>query len=180
MDWAYISGFFDGEGCISIRAKKNSRPTLSMAQTDGDHSVLADIQEFLQIHKIRSYIYRYGGNRPANYKPARVLVITHAYGVEDFLTNCLPHLRVKRKKAELAIGFLQESNRVKKARDESVSLAAKEYIEGTGRLRELTIKYKVGEKRLIEKIKSLGFSIREKWDNGTVKNELGQFVHPVQ
>jgi hypothetical protein len=146
-----------------------------MTQTDGPHLVLEQIQAFLKFHGIKSSLCVYP--RPKN-KPSKTLIITSSYCVEDFLENCLPFFIVKLPKARIALGLLNESNRIKKARDKSVEAAALEYAAGASRT-EVLAKHNVGEKRLWTKVSALGIRKRKRWENGSVRNSRGQFEAPV-
>ena len=53
MNWEYIAGFFDGEGCIYI---KNSKVRLQLTQKPIE--VLVIIQKFLKENDINSFIVR--------------------------------------------------------------------------------------------------------------------------
>src|SRR5215471_7953237 len=100
MDWPYLAGFFDGEGCVSIG--RNDRPCCTIAQSVGSHNVLQQIKEFLLSQDIACNVHQHV--RPvAGRKKAEALWISSSVAVEDFLKNLLPHLIVKREKAETAL-----------------------------------------------------------------------------
>ena len=63
MDWAYISGFFDGEGGIGVDAPKDSRvPVLSVGITQKGKEVLESIARFLRTYDVSSrYAVSAGG-----------------------------------------------------------------------------------------------------------------------
>lgn len=90
---AYIAGFFDGEGCISLTNRGAVKVTISQKIVDP----LDFIQETLgagsiyYANKRESYRYYLGG---------RPLVIS-------FLEQTLPYLIVKREKAEAYLEYLK-------------------------------------------------------------------------
>ena len=172
MDWPYIAGFFDGEGCVSVGV--NQRPICTMAQTDGPHLILEKIQEFLFVHGIKSSLVSYAPRK--NQRPSKTLIITSSNGVEDFLTSVLPHLIVKKEKTEFALTLLSEPNRVKKAREDAVNKAAAEYSQGILSLQQAEAKYGIGRKRMLRKLKELGIRKRHRWENGTWRDVKGKFT----
>ena len=100
VDDAYMAGFFDGEGCVTIsrpRSRKNYQLEVNVGNTS------RDVLEWVQ----RNYggrLHDMQGSRPARYKPYSVWQVS---GVEatDFLRQVLPFLKVKREEAELAVKF---------------------------------------------------------------------------
>jgi len=55
LDWAYISGFFDGEGGTTVEAPKRTRVLVPIVViTQKSRGVLDDIATFLKAHGIRS------------------------------------------------------------------------------------------------------------------------------
>ena len=172
MDWPYIAGFFDGEGCVSIGS--NGRPVCTIAQTNGTHSIIEKLQAFLSSQGILASISDYVKKNP-KHKPSKTLLICSSFGVFDFLTNVLPFLIVKREKAESALEMLKEPNRVKRARESSVMEAAREYANGTLNLQQAEAKYGIGRKRMLRKLRELGIRKRHRWENGTWRDVRGKF-----
>lgn len=173
MDWSYIAGFFDGEGCVSIG--KNKRPVCTIAQTNGDHRVIEKIQEFLRSNAIPTSVVDYVKRSP-KHKPSKTLLITSSFAVEDFLSRCLPYLIVKRPKSEIALQQLRQPNLVRKARESSTEQAAREYALGELNRTEAASKYGVGYRRLSRKMKELGIPLRKRWENGTWRSKSGKFA----
>lgn len=101
MTWAYIAGFFDGEGTIWFPlAKKRGRmaPTASMFQTD--ITPLKKIKEFLEVHGIKTYEYSTKLKNPISKKIIHRLQMRSKKDVELFLYHISPYLIVKKKLAE--------------------------------------------------------------------------------
>lgn len=102
MDWSYIAGFFDGEGCIykyrntvngySIRMDFSQKKSLK---------VLLDIQRYLKDHDIDSRILDLGPD------VARRLRLGKTDGCLKLIEFMLPHLIVYREKALIALEILK-------------------------------------------------------------------------
>lgn len=144
-----------------------------MAQTDGPHLILEKIQEFLFAHGIKCSLVSYAPRK--NQRPSKTLILTSSNGVEDFLTSVLPHLIVKKQKSEQAILNLAEPNRVRRAREDAVNSAAREYSVGTLSLQQAEAKYGIGRKRMLRKLRELGVRKRHRWENGTWRDSKGKF-----
>lgn len=94
MNWAYIAGFFDGEGCISTRQGTNNpfRLTIVQSKKNNGESLLNEIGGFLSGHQIRSGIHL----RNREKCPMVVLYIGQRRSIVKFLLGVMPYLRVKR------------------------------------------------------------------------------------
>ena len=95
-DWAYIAGLFDGEG--HVKAQKYKRKDCSATKivygvhiTNTNRDVLVWLCEAMGMGSIRSR-----GNRgnPA-WKPSYVWGIQDLLGIELFLTNVEPYIKIK-------------------------------------------------------------------------------------
>jgi len=94
MNWAYIAGFFDGEGCVSRLNKNASHIYWRIDIVQKDRNVLDEIQKFIRYGKVfrsttgikKTLIYRYG-----IHKQEQIL---------DFLSNVLPYVVVKKEKVQ--------------------------------------------------------------------------------
>lgn len=112
MDPAYLAGFFDGEGCIGIytRTSKNSdvllRVAVSATQSEPHHQVLLDIRR----------IYGGGLHPKINYTDQSSnrwdWKLQKIDGIHRFLTDTLPHLRIKRERALLMLDTLDLRSRI--------------------------------------------------------------------
>lgn len=103
VSWAYLAGFFDGEGTIHTSAKVIR---WSVTQSPAGLSALQAIQHFLSEQGIRSGIipnrYHYKGQP----KVMHVLVISRKADVRRVCGTLIPHLHVKRTTALDAWRFL--------------------------------------------------------------------------
>lgn len=115
MSWAYLAGFFDGEGCIEIakasagHSYRFERVRVRICQSDSQAAVLDEIAEFLIE---RGFHPTLGQHRPASgsWQAATRLTLNRAAENRRFLTKILPHLRVKQEKAQEALVFLSQYN----------------------------------------------------------------------
>src|SRR5947208_8699022 len=105
MDWAYIAGFFDGEGTIGTTSQRHTRIytywRLGISQKRRKDVVLDKIREFLQAQGIRCKI------KPACGIKCETLDICAKDSIVLFLENCLPYLVVKKDKTELALAHIK-------------------------------------------------------------------------
>jgi intein/homing endonuclease len=114
MNWAYLAGFFDGEGCISIHSRYGSdgwKTRLTISQSDKKLIVLQKEVGIGHIHRVRPST-RFKSRQGYQWN------INRAAHVELFLTNVLPYLRFKRRQAKWAILLC----------DRSLSLEEQKYI----------------------------------------------------
>ena len=107
VEKAYLAGFFDGEGCISLRTmmdkKKAKTPSYQVEVAIGQKNI-ATLQELHQMAGIGK-VYESGGGRGcATWR------LTHIQS-RDFLSVLLPYLRNKKQEAVLAIEFVDKFNR---------------------------------------------------------------------
>jgi hypothetical protein len=96
VSWAYVAGFFDGEGCVGA---PSSRTGVHVSVVQKSPRVLEEIAAFLESHGVTTSYHR---NRS---HPARMYSL-HASsheGARAWLEGMLPYLIVKRQCAEDAI-----------------------------------------------------------------------------
>lgn len=99
MNWAYIAGFFDGEGWIDC-----SNPSVGIAQSEP--IVLSKIKAFLETHTIRSTIACIG--RRSGFKATKDMYYLRVTGKENtrnFCSYILPYLCVKKTIAQDLMRF---------------------------------------------------------------------------
>jgi len=89
IDWHYVAGFFDGEGCISWHQGE----TCQAKFTQNDRTVLLELQKFLLSYGIKS-----GMSTPHTTRaPASDLYLSNIFGIEKFLLYILDYAIVKKK-----------------------------------------------------------------------------------
>lgn len=107
VEKAYLAGFFDGEGCVSLRTmfdKKKSKTPSYQVEVVISQNDLATLQELQQLAGIGNVYAGYGKRTCSSWR------ITHIQS-REFLSVLLPYLRNKKKEAELAIEFINKFNR---------------------------------------------------------------------
>lgn len=104
MNWAYVAGFFDGEGSIGLGVNKRFvRLTFAQSRTRG-LLLLQEIQVFLASHGIVSHVHETHFPRLGKQRMYQ-LRINGVEGAKLFLDATLPYLRIKRTEAQDAIRF---------------------------------------------------------------------------
>jgi hypothetical protein len=110
ISWAYIAGFFDGEGCIGIYPAPTGRSTrvlVEMCQAEPREQVLFEIQEFLEAQGI-SFTHRVTPAK-GRCKPVHKIYTVNRAVASEFLKQIEPFLRVKRAKAKELIAWADEN-----------------------------------------------------------------------
>ena len=109
MNWSYIAGFFDGEGCITWSKNQTGKryPYLTMSNTN--RYVLDSINRFLLEHGIRSKVYSWQSKESIvkGWKQKYWLAIQDKTSIEDCIFGMIPHLIVKASKAEDTLELLE-------------------------------------------------------------------------
>lgn len=110
MEWAYVAGFLDGDGCIALFTRYNKisiEPRLIFGNTNKD--ILNALHNFFQcgyigLHSPKGYGAKYGDKqRKDDY---HALSVTRMAKIKWILENCLPYLIVKKRQAELMLKFI--------------------------------------------------------------------------
>jgi hypothetical protein len=96
-DMAWIAGFFDGEGCITARVAENGSPTLQVSIGQKDRTQLEFIQEI------------FGGSITEIKGKDHYHLSMYATTAIRMLEAIIPHLRLKRPQAVLAVEFVSYS-----------------------------------------------------------------------
>jgi len=110
ITWEYIAGFFDGEGCISIKRRSRKehrhlkRISCNLTQAEFQGQVIYRIRDFLLRNKIWNKVYR---NETGRKNAILHLHIDSHIEMKKFLTKILPFLIVKRKKALTALAYCE-------------------------------------------------------------------------
>lgn len=117
--WAYVAGFFDGEGNIFVRPG-----TVQVNFTQGKDWILLLIKCFIE-SKCDVYRSQFYSNKRAGKGRGRVSW-TNAHDVKQILKKMLPYLKVKR---EEAIKTLQKIERMEPRAKHNRDLIAKRDLE---------------------------------------------------
>lgn len=104
MNWQYVAGFTDAEGCIHTR-KDGRNIVISWTQSEPQEDVLRQIQVFLDEFDVVSLLS--SQDRGGNTNIAWRLVVNRRASCSAVLKNILPFLVVKHKAAVSAVGTLE-------------------------------------------------------------------------
>jgi len=104
INWAYVAGFFDGEGTIVIPERGAVR--VEMSQRSQNDWVLHEIQMLFESHGIHSKIYQYEAKKGTGVWQTYLRVWRGKDGMR-VLKFMLPYLIVKRERALEAISELE-------------------------------------------------------------------------
>lgn len=103
LELAWFAGFFDGEGCVNITTHGSSaQTTLRMMLVNTD----AALMKRLAVRYGGRLQYKQHFGRVSHWKPSYQIVWTQ-WSAFALLCRLLPHLRLKRRQAKLAIRFCQ-------------------------------------------------------------------------
>ena len=105
VTWAYVAGFFDGEGTVLDRLHSTGVRQFSLWFPQTEREVLDHLQEFFESEGIKSTITSYHSG-PRQTKRHR-LGIANVSGVYTALERMYPHLIVKREKAEAMMEVIE-------------------------------------------------------------------------
>jgi len=113
MDWSYVAGFFDGEGCVTYSRPHNNGiaykqyPYLTFSNTNS--KVLTTIQEFLTENGIRSKLSSFSRKHRSErgWKECYTLNIYDKRSVQECVYGMHPYLIVKILDVEWAMELLE-------------------------------------------------------------------------
>lgn len=113
--WAYLAGFTDGDGCISLEKSKRTYhySRIRWSQKEADSAVLDVIGDFLIRQGIKLTDRNYSVSRAGHKYPQRELCVTNAGDTRLVLHQLLPYLVVKRARAEEALIVLDHVHELK-------------------------------------------------------------------
>jgi len=132
MNWAYIAGFFDGEGYVGMPLGRNGL-RLNIAQSGNRGKVLLiKIQDFLASKNIHSYIHstlNYSKDHP-RHQEKHNLWISQWDSLEIFMLCVLPYIHIKKLSCQDYLRYMalypkkaqklrNQSERIKKIREQS-------------------------------------------------------------
>lgn len=98
MNWDYIAGFFDGEGNIAIKRRRDRRPQVVLNMTQKRREVLDAILIFLKENDIEGQIYKKN--------PCFFIQIGNSASTKNFLSAVIEKLIVKKDEAVMGLGVL--------------------------------------------------------------------------
>ncbi len=138
MNWSYVAGLFDGEGCVTCGLStrlsgthRNWYPVARCVITNTDEAALKMIQANFSIGTIQSYRVIHLGS-----KTTYSLVICKQADVIRFCRRVYPHSIIKKKQIELlkkAILFIRQNNG-KKWSEEKINEYINQFVEENAKL----------------------------------------------
>lgn len=99
--WDYISGFFDGEGCVYLKYGNNGLPKVGICIPQKDRSILDEVQKVTG-----GSIYTYSD------QPCSQLVINKAAEVVNFLEHVLSTTLRRKRKVEIGLALARLTPKV--------------------------------------------------------------------
>lgn len=109
MDWSYIAGFFDGEGCIQKNKNQTGRYYPYLDITNTNVKVLEEIQAFLISNGIRCKVNKQWRNKnPEHWTTSHHLTIYDKESVITCIFGMYPYLIVKLLDVEWALETLED------------------------------------------------------------------------
>ena len=175
LDWNYVAGFFDGEGCVSThqnRARRGNFGTVVSMSQGGElgKELLGKIRGFLDERGMTAHV---GIQRHPKSRPNRIMWALRVCGRADvtlFLKTILPHVRMKKLIVQDTLRFLvayppvpkgyvfRELNQRKAKVPLNVLVA--EYHAGAS-VKDLTAKYRYSEVNAIyQRFRRSGVSLQ--------------------
>lgn len=109
MDWSYIAGFFDGEGCVQQNKNQTGRYYPYLDITNTNIKVLEEMAIFLRSNDIRCKVNKLWRNRGGikGLAPAHHLTIYDKESVTTCIFGMYPYLIVKLLDVEWALEILE-------------------------------------------------------------------------
>lgn len=164
MTYAYVAGFFDGEGSVIAYFNKKYKAHhdhYALTLTQKDHDVLKEIQAFVGFGNL--YVDRKGIGR---------LKFAHHTEQQKFIEGVLPFSIVKKKKLQQAINFVTSRDwdefhqRGKRLDGKAISV---DYELGKLSGRDLAEKYHVSLATIQRKLREIGVTVRPVGTNQTFR-----------
>lgn len=155
MNWDYIAGFFDGEGCVHEQ-RKVCQYTLTFSQCESQKKVLTVISKFLKANDVKHGLDRRRRTNP-RHQMSWAVTIQGASNVLRFLRPIIENLIVKRAKAEQAIQFCEDVLQRKADRMSNIEKAVQAYVSGEcPSINQARHKFGVADKTLRKYLFQLG------------------------
>lgn len=112
MNWAYIAGFFDGEGSIHVPMGQKFVTSVFISLYQSDQLPLLRIQKFLESHGIHCKVrqekrIREGPHRIVSKKEQYILEFSKKESAYIFLRSIRPYSLVKKQIVEDCIRYLK-------------------------------------------------------------------------
>lgn len=123
MDFSYVAGFFDGEGCVRTQYKSYTLQ-ITIVQSTKQDAVLFEIRDFLRTQGIKANLF-VADTSNGRYAPIRTLSIGDSASLIKFFNGVMPHLIVKKEKAIKAL----EWARAKQSHKDDIAARLRRAVE---------------------------------------------------
>jgi len=107
MNWAYVAGFFDGEGHVSGLMNNRRTPAIELAQSGRRGQILLqEIESFMQSQGLHSTnAARIMKRSTSHLGKKEMYVMRFTTDAAKVLQHMLPHLRIKKAEAQDVLRF---------------------------------------------------------------------------
>lgn len=149
ITWQYIAGFLDGDGWITMSARKPyPAPTIGFTQHSRTRVYMMEIAEFLQFNNVIASVRDRRVMGSINKETIMInVMVREQRSVALLLENIIPYLLFKRDKAEECLKFVRDR-------------IAKRGIEGADCLQSTNHYWKPSEIEELLRLQSEGYSNR--------------------
>ncbi len=128
LEWSYLAGYIDADGCISLTKSKDGHHNISLGVSSINKGILDWILECTGYGKITEV--KFNGNIfHKTRKKKQWLWRTHHNGMRYVLPKILPHLKNKKRQAELTMEFLEICNKTSGRWTSEIDKKRKQEIE---------------------------------------------------
>lgn len=130
LTWEWLGGFFDGEGTVgaSLTGWTGRYPAVWVSLPNTHLDIIEEIHTFVGVGRLQGHD---SGN--PKHKPTLTWSIVGMVAAIPFLEQIIPHLRMKRRQAELALEFC----RMVEARGPSKGMSDEERAARTALVEEI-------------------------------------------
>jgi len=158
MNWSYIAGFLDCDGCILIsKRKKTSYPSIRVSFFNTNKDVLEKMRVFIGYGNIHE--------NPNNWRGTKTFYYLQCYANAQnlrILRKTIPYLEIKKQKAIEAIEILENRPHPQwgSLRRRPIKEVVNLYLSGKTQ-KEIGEMFGVGDSTVCEYMRKYGYSAKE-------------------
>lgn len=120
MNWDYIAGFFDGEGCFSVYYDKNKRVKYQVSISQTNEKILKDIQKYIGFGKVYNADHKGNKNWKSSWLVAYSLRISKRADILSFIDQIEDKIIVKKDEIKTKKKMLIELDLIKSKKWEKI------------------------------------------------------------
>jgi intein/homing endonuclease len=131
VNWAYLAGFTDGDGCVTVEYGRGNRyffGRIRWSQKAAASQVLHEIADFLRSNDIKVTERNFSIATAGHKYPQMELAITNAEDTRRALTEMLPYLIVKRERAVQLLSVLNSVKALKEKHGNKYRVALRKVV----------------------------------------------------